>query len=247
MRVTIVISMCGLLTWMMAGCRSADPVVSAKPQPALSAAGFVDIQALVSHEPDYRLVRATDEQLDVLKRASLTLAPQSIGVDIGSLAPGTIRLDASGPPYSRTSFEARLDDNDVLLRDQYRRRSAKFDNASLEDRDRVIMAEVQSDYDQERRTLADSTSENLVKILGAEADKRIILEMQIATLKIDSAAGDSVTALTNVSAVCPSGAANHYLEFVQVVVVGTVTPPFHCPGTPTSYSLRSTSVMEVEQ
>ena len=55
------------------------------------------------------------------------------------------------------------------------------------------------------------------------------------------------TALTNVSAVCPSGAANHYLEFVQVVVVGTVTPPFHCPGTPTSYSLRSTSVMEVEQ
>jgi len=55
------------------------------------------------------------------------------------------------------------------------------------------------------------------------------------------------TALTNVSAVCPSGATNHYLEFVQVVVIGTLTPPFHCPGTPSSYSLKSTSVMEVEQ
>jgi Flp pilus assembly protein TadG len=55
------------------------------------------------------------------------------------------------------------------------------------------------------------------------------------------------TALNNVSAVCPSGAANHYLEFVQVVVSATVTPPFHCPGTPSTYTLNSTSVMEVEQ
>jgi hypothetical protein len=55
------------------------------------------------------------------------------------------------------------------------------------------------------------------------------------------------TALTSAQAACPSGATNHYLEFVQVAVTGTVTPPFHCPGTPSSYSLKSTSAMEVEQ
>lgn len=54
-------------------------------------------------------------------------------------------------------------------------------------------------------------------------------------------------ALANAAAACPAGAANHYLEFVQVNVSASVTPPFHCPGLPSTFQLNSQSVMEVVQ
>jgi Flp pilus assembly protein TadG len=48
------------------------------------------------------------------------------------------------------------------------------------------------------------------------------------------------------AAVCPAGAANHYLEFIQVQVSAPVALPFYCCGLPASTTLSSTSVMEVE-
>jgi len=44
-----------------------------------------------------------------------------------------------------------------------------------------------------------------------------------------------------------TGSGNHPLEFVQVVVSTSATPPIHFPGLPASYTLGSTSVMEVEE
>lgn len=55
------------------------------------------------------------------------------------------------------------------------------------------------------------------------------------------------TALANAVAACPSGATNHYLEFVQVTVSAPVTPPFRCPGLPSTFHLNSTSVIQVVQ
>jgi len=40
---------------------------------------------------------------------------------------------------------------------------------------------------------------------------------------------------------------SHPLEFIQVVAAATATPPVHFPLLPSSYSLSSTSVMEVEE
>lgn len=53
-------------------------------------------------------------------------------------------------------------------------------------------------------------------------------------------------AQANATAAC-TGTSNHALEFVQVSTSATVTPPIHCPGLPTSFTLRGYSVMEVEQ
>jgi hypothetical protein len=44
-----------------------------------------------------------------------------------------------------------------------------------------------------------------------------------------------------------TGSGNHSLEFVQVAVSAPVTSPFNCPPLPASFTLRSISVMEVEE
>lgn len=62
-----------------------------------------------------------------------------------------------------------------------------------------------------------------------------------------SEGGTQYTTTTAAAAACPANAANHYLEFVQVVASTTVTPPFKCPGFPATFNLSSTSVMEVEE
>jgi Flp pilus assembly protein TadG len=49
------------------------------------------------------------------------------------------------------------------------------------------------------------------------------------------------------SAVCPANASNHYLQFVKVVANMTITPPVHCPGLPSTFTLSRTSVMEVQE
>jgi Flp pilus assembly protein TadG len=59
--------------------------------------------------------------------------------------------------------------------------------------------------------------------------------------------GTQYTTQTAANAICPSGATNHNLEFIQVVVSGHVTPPLHCPGLPATFTQSSTSVMEVEE
>jgi|GEM_PF-2376809 len=44
-----------------------------------------------------------------------------------------------------------------------------------------------------------------------------------------------------------TGGSNHPLEFVKVTTSTVVTPPFHSPGLPTTFTLTATSIMEVEQ
>lgn len=53
-------------------------------------------------------------------------------------------------------------------------------------------------------------------------------------------------AQSNAKAGC-TGAYNHPLEFVEVNVSASVTPPIHCPGLPKTFTLSELSVMEVEQ
>jgi Flp pilus assembly protein TadG len=62
-------------------------------------------------------------------------------------------------------------------------------------------------------------------------------------------AAESGTQYTTSSAAASActGGTNHALEFVQVAVSATATPPIHLPGLPASYPLTSTSVMEVEE
>jgi Flp pilus assembly protein TadG len=52
---------------------------------------------------------------------------------------------------------------------------------------------------------------------------------------------------TQAAATTGCSGSGHSLEFIQVVTSGTVTPPIHCPGLPTSYTLRGVSVMEVQE
>lgn len=44
-----------------------------------------------------------------------------------------------------------------------------------------------------------------------------------------------------------TGSSNHALQFVQVNTSASVTPPIRFPGLPVSFTVRGTSVMEVEQ
>lgn len=49
------------------------------------------------------------------------------------------------------------------------------------------------------------------------------------------------------SAACPSGATNHYLQFVQVATSATLSLPVHMASLPSTITLSGTSVMEVEE
>lgn len=49
------------------------------------------------------------------------------------------------------------------------------------------------------------------------------------------------------NAACGSTQTSHPLEFVKVAVSAPVTPAIHCPGLPSTFTLRNTSVMEVEE
>jgi Flp pilus assembly protein TadG len=53
-------------------------------------------------------------------------------------------------------------------------------------------------------------------------------------------------AQSNATAAC-TGTSNHALQFVQVNTSASVTPPIRFPGLPASFTVRGTSVMEVEQ
>jgi Flp pilus assembly protein TadG len=53
-------------------------------------------------------------------------------------------------------------------------------------------------------------------------------------------------AQSNANTAC-TGSGNHALEFVQVNTSASVTPAIHWPGLPSSYTLRGTAVLEVEQ
>jgi hypothetical protein len=44
-----------------------------------------------------------------------------------------------------------------------------------------------------------------------------------------------------------TGTGNHALEFLQVYVSAVVTPPVRCPGMAASYTLKNTSIEEVEE
>jgi Flp pilus assembly protein TadG len=58
--------------------------------------------------------------------------------------------------------------------------------------------------------------------------------------------GTQYSTASQATAKC-TGTGNHALEFLQVLTSATATPPVHCPGLPTTFTLGGTSVMEVEQ
>jgi hypothetical protein len=62
-------------------------------------------------------------------------------------------------------------------------------------------------------------------------------------------AGTQYTGLTAqvLATLACTGGSNHPLEFVKVNTSTVVTPPFHSPGLPTSFTLTASSIMEVEQ
>lgn len=49
------------------------------------------------------------------------------------------------------------------------------------------------------------------------------------------------------SAVCPSGQANHYLEFVKVTTTASLSAPVHIASLPSSLTVNGSSIMEVEE
>lgn len=61
-----------------------------------------------------------------------------------------------------------------------------------------------------------------------------------------SIAGTQYGSLSAATSAC-TGTNNHPLQFVQVLATLQVTPLIRCPGVPTTWTLSSTSVMEVQQ
>ena len=58
--------------------------------------------------------------------------------------------------------------------------------------------------------------------------------------------GTQYATSASASSAC-TGSGDHPLEFIQVAVSDSVTPPVHLPVLPSTYTLTSTSVMEVEE
>lgn len=58
--------------------------------------------------------------------------------------------------------------------------------------------------------------------------------------------GTQYTSSSNATSAC-TGTNNHALQFVKVLATLQVTPLIRCPGVPTTWTLSSTSVMEVQQ
>jgi Flp pilus assembly protein TadG len=62
-----------------------------------------------------------------------------------------------------------------------------------------------------------------------------------------AAEGGTQYATYAAAATACTGGSNHALGFIQVLTSASVTPPIHCPGLPTSFTLTGSSVMEVEE
>lgn len=58
--------------------------------------------------------------------------------------------------------------------------------------------------------------------------------------------GTQYNSLSNANSAC-TGTNNHALQFVRVQATLQVTPVIRCPGLPTTWTLSSTSTMEVQQ
>lgn len=58
--------------------------------------------------------------------------------------------------------------------------------------------------------------------------------------------GTQYTSASSATSAC-TGTGNHALQFVKVLATLQVTPIIRCPGVPTTWTLSSTSVMEVQQ
>jgi Flp pilus assembly protein TadG len=58
--------------------------------------------------------------------------------------------------------------------------------------------------------------------------------------------GTRYTSQTAANTAC-SGAGNHSLQFIQVAASVPVVLPFRCPGIPSTITLNSSSIMEVEE
>lgn len=58
--------------------------------------------------------------------------------------------------------------------------------------------------------------------------------------------GTQYSSPTDASAAC-TGGSNHSLQFIQVTASASVTPPANLPGLPTSLTMQSVSVMEVQE
>ena len=61
-----------------------------------------------------------------------------------------------------------------------------------------------------------------------------------------SLGGTTYNSLSAANSAC-TGTNNHALQFVQVLTTLQVSPVIRCPGLPTTWTLSSTSVMEVQQ
>jgi len=61
-----------------------------------------------------------------------------------------------------------------------------------------------------------------------------------------SVSGTQYTTQSAANAAC-TGSMNHSLEFIKVSTSTTVTPPIHCPGLASTYTLVGVSVMEIEE
>jgi Flp pilus assembly protein TadG len=59
-------------------------------------------------------------------------------------------------------------------------------------------------------------------------------------------AGTQYTTQSAASAAC-SGSGNHALQFIQVQTSGSITPAFHFPKLPASFTVKGSSVMEVAE
>jgi TadE-like protein len=59
--------------------------------------------------------------------------------------------------------------------------------------------------------------------------------------------GTQYTTQTAATQACGSTSSNHSLEFVQVVTSATINPPLHVPGLPNTWTLRGSSLMEVQE
>lgn len=57
--------------------------------------------------------------------------------------------------------------------------------------------------------------------------------------------GTQYSSSTAANSVCPSGSANHYIQFLRVSVSAAVTPPVRIPLLPNTWTLNSSSVAEV--
>ncbi|MDR3706897.1 MAG: hypothetical protein P4L33_01240 [Capsulimonadaceae bacterium] len=145
---------------------------------------FVDLDALLMHNPNYRLVRQTDAALGVYARILGSAKPIDSLPEVSpgeQFSPESLSLDER-PGYSESELASRLEESGTQWLETLKTRLSTANQLAAAEAARVARVEGESRFEALRDQINERENRAILMILPGDADKRINLNLKIGAL-----------------------------------------------------------------